>query len=513
MTNFHGLSKQAMALPALTSAQSPALSDPSNGMHKPYAGSGFAPRPNDPGIPIEKIYISNEPDTNYAGIIDKLREIGSRRGFVVDDGSSTSRSLAPNFRWIRDPSILMRNPESGEFSLLTSTVTGEQFRAAKNNVQRIYGNENGSNAGTSLQLRRLGALDDLGGSFSGEYTTLSQRVATNAREAGWALETTLLAIDGGNMLMTSNKAGDPVAVVGKNTILVNWQILKDAGKLNHPEAQRQIQKIIDQRQYDGALAIEFRVASTRQVSGRSQNPNSTAQAAQNPTQSSFGLEEKDAIRMAAEFEYTRRQIATTLNLPLNGVISIEQVGFHIDMETRPLGNGRMMVSDLNESMAVLKAAIDEERRHPSVPPGVKNETLDYLVALQGTTQATINNGGQILLDRKAKTLSDAGFIVVRAPINYGGIGRATRSDDKFFDVNFANGIAAKDKNGNTYLITNQSTIGSGNALERIFIERMKALGIAVEWVPSGKALNDMGGINCLTKEAIDPYSGQFATIA
>lgn len=450
-----------------------------NGVDNPYAGSSYTPRLESPGKPLETVYVPLGE-----GISDELREIGKRRGFVVDDSSDQSKALSKSFRWIEDASILFRNQKGTGLSLLTSTVTGADFERARSAAEDAYGIRG---------YKMTGALGSIGLSFLYE-PTYSAELARDAKAAGWDVKKTPLAIDGGNMLMTSNKDGDPVALVGKNSVLVNWQILKGQGQID----QKEVQKIIGQCQYDGALAIEFRVASVRGKGDTEPQSGGSSAGAGKSGQNNFGLSEKESIQMAAEFEYTRRQIAITLNLPANRVLSIEQAGFHIDMETRPIGKGRVMVSDLNESIVALDAAIAAEKKNPSVIAGAKNGILENLTELRTITNESISQGNQALLDRKAKTLADAGFEVVRAPTNYGGIGRQSSGD--LDDINFANGIAATDKDGKTYFITNRSTIGS--VLERNFEKRMESLGIEVEWAPTGSKLGAQGGLDCLTKEAM-----------
>lgn len=442
--------------------------------------------------PINTIYIkSYEEDTPLAEAMSALREIGKRRGFNVETKSGATTDI-----WAEDNSIVFRD-QVGKSSLLVSSVKGDEFIRAKSDLDSFaarFSNLKGAGSrqgnsklpdddidvealrGPSIESKHFGNLG-LGRAFN---ENRSLEVGKAAKATGWDVRSTPLGIEGGNLLSMRNRAGEPMALVGRNTLLTNWRLLANTKQLD-PAA---VNQALTTKSFDASLASEFKQISK---------------------EAGKGLDDAQANRMAAEVEVTKGAIAKALNLDKKNVVVIEQAGFHIDMETRPIGNNKVMVSDLNASVQVLTQSIGELRA--TAPSAAKSKAaidaeIKQLEALRTRTQDSIAEGDQHLLDRKAKTLRSAGIDVVRAATNFGDIASTYSPLDKGrrgpINVNFANGIAATDKRGTPYMITNLS---ASDTLNKQFTASMKQHGIEVEWTPTGTLLDRLGGIDCITLHA------------
>jgi hypothetical protein len=457
----------------------------------PFAGTSFKPRLEAPAKdqPIDTIYINPDaPGSENAKAVTALQEIGRRRGFTVDTRSGASADF-----WAEDNAVVFRD-RAGKSSLLVSGMKEEVFRQAKMDLTQLAGagsatapapdpaNGIGSAADTADETiaRHFGGLDDMGRALA---SNRSLEVGKAAKASGWDVRATPIALEGGNLLSMRNRGGENIALVGRNSLLINWRALANTKQLDTAAVNR----VLATKSFDGSLANEF-----KQISQKAGKPINDAQAS----------------RMAAEVEVTKDAIAATLNLDKKKVLFIEQAGFHIDMETRPIGDNKVMVSDLKSSVNLLTQSIAELRATaPGAAKGADaiNAEIKQLEALRTRTQSGIENGDQHLLDRKANTLRSAGIEVVRAPINFGDIASTFSPTERKrsgrqgpVNVNFANGIAATDKRGSPYFITNFS---ASDTLNKKFSASMKKMGVDVEWTPTGTLLDRKGGIDCITLHA------------
>jgi hypothetical protein len=459
----------------------------------PFAGTSFKPRLEAPAKdqPIDMIYINRDtPGSENAKAVTALEDIGKRRGFSVDTRSGASADI-----WAEDNAIVFRD-QAGKSSLLVSSMKGEVFRQAQADLASFAGAGSETEPTTASApadgigsawdtvgdtiARHFGDVGGLGRAFG---SNRSLEVGKAAKASGWDVRATPIGLEGGNVLSMRNRGGENVALVGRNSLLMNWRALANTKQLDAAAVNR----VLATKSFDGALASEF-----KQIAQKGGKPITNAQAS----------------RMAAEVEVTKGVIASTLNLDKKKVLFIEQAGFHIDMETRPIGDNKVMVSDLKASVNMLTQSIAELRATaPSAAKGAEaiNAEIKQLEALRTRTESGIENGDQHLLDRKANTLRSAGIEVVRAPINFGDIAstfsptegkRSGRQGP--VNVNFANGIAATDKRGSPYFITNLS---ASDTLNKKFSASMKTRGIDVEWTPTGTLLDRLGGIDCITLHA------------
>lgn len=439
----------------------------------PFAGTSFKPRLEAPAKdqPIDTIYINPDtPGSPSANAVTALQEIGKRRGFAVETRSGASKDI-----WAEDNAIVFRD-KAGKSSLLVSSVRANEFGSAIDDLRRFAGSER-ENFDATLG-EHFGSLD-LGRAFNQDRASLNTGKA--AKASGWEVQATPLGIEGGNLLSMRNRTGETVALVGRNSLLVNWRILANTKQLDTAAVDR----VLTAKSFDASLAREF-----KQISQKAGQPLSDAQAS----------------RMAAEVEVTKGAIAGALNLDKKNLVVVEQAGFHIDMETRPIGDNKVMVSDLKMSVEMMTQSIAELRATaPSAAKGMVaiNAEIKQLEALRTRTESAIENGDQHLLDRKANTLRSAGIEVVRAATNFGDIASTWAPTERIgrrgpININFANGIAATDKRGSPYLITNLS---ASDTLNKKFSASMKTMGIDVEWTPTGTLLESMGGIDCITLHA------------
>jgi hypothetical protein len=454
----------------------------------PFAGTSSKPRLEAPGQPIDKIYIN--PDPEHTKTIAALQEIGKRRGFNVDTRSGASADI-----WAEDNAIVFRD-QAGKSSLLVSGMKEEVFRQARADLARFAGAGSETEPTTApapadgigsawdtvgdTVAKHFGDVGNLGRAFN---SNRSLDVGKAAKASGWDVRATPIGLEGGNVLSMRNRGGENVALVGRNSLLMNWRALANTKQLDTAAVNR----VLTTKSFDAALASEL-----QQISQKGGRPITNAQAS----------------RMAAEVEVAKGAIAGALNLDKNKVVFIEQAGFHIDMETRPIGDNKVMVSDLKSSVNMLTQSIAELRATaPSAAKdaGAIQAEIKQLEALRTRTESAIENGDQHLLDRKANTLRSAGMEVVRAPTNFGDIASTFSPTERKrsgrqgpVNVNFANGIAATDKRGSPYFITNFS---ASETLNKKFSASMKARGIDVEWAPTGTLLNQLGGIDCITLHA------------
>lgn len=426
--------------------------------------------------PIDTIFMSPSSDTTVKRVYEELTAIGQRRGFTVDTNSGISVGL-----WAQDAGLVFKD-QIGNPSILTSTAIGERFREAKLGLAKLLFH-NGS-----LESNHVLSI---GGAF-GEG--MSHKVADTARVNGWNVRTTPLAIDGGNLLALGDGKGGVVALVGRDSLLVNWMMLRNANAF----AKLAVDLVVVGRNYDADLVNEFVNASARMGQP---------------------LSKDDAIRMAAEVEVTKKIFYSALNLPREKVVFIKQATFHIDMAISLIGPNKVMVSDLNLSLQAIDASFaalktrqaqiqsqqsgqgslqtDKSQQNQGSKISVKEVTQNLtdilaLEAFRRQTQISIDAGAQALLDNGAQTLQRAGITVVRAATNFGGIVQSKPPPPL---ANFANGIAAKDRQGKTYFITNKS---ASESLNRNFETFMATLGIDVEWTSTGSLLKDGGGLHCIT---------------
>lgn len=429
------------------------------------------------GSYIRSVYIN--PDVVDANtVIPELVQIGVRRGFRVN----TSSGVTP-WEWSQDSGILIeRGKATGtKGTLLVTTMDPALFKQSVVKLVTLGGPGVGVYDRTDMSdhFGLLGDVGTMGKAITDRYHELTARTA---REHGWEIKTSPVAIEGGNLLTMVDSEGRPKAIIGRNTLLANWIALKDSGQI--PE--NAVQNILANKQFDAAV-----VQNLQALYLHSKNP----------------VSHEQAHRMAAEIEVCKQMIAEALNLDVNALVFVEQYEFHIDMATRPLAPGVIAVSDLDASIVVLDNAIAELQRkrlnaggktlqEDDIPVESDSNGIEImqLSVARNYVLQMIQNGAQVQNDRKASTLEKSGLKVERIAMNFGKIGGFLTG----VDINFANALTSYDKDGRLYMVTNRSYSPTVNSA---FEKTMKDMGIDVEWVSTNDWLLAKGGINCKTLQS------------
>ena len=242
------------------------------GNDHPFQGTTFMPRTEnaDPSDPVKTVYLqdpSGAPD--IAPVLNELKSIGQRRGFNVDISSGATLDA-----WARDSAILFKDRQ-GRPALLVSSVPAKVFEKAYDKLEQL--------AGLGGQL---GNVRSLGRAF---FDGLSSRVGDGAEKKGWTVRRTPIAIDGGNLLVTRNAKGETTALVGRNSLLLNWFAMKDCGQIN----AKTVATMVANKQFDPAVAAQMKVIY--QASGKP-------------------ISESQANTAAAELAIVKNKVAKALNL-------------------------------------------------------------------------------------------------------------------------------------------------------------------------------------------------------
>jgi hypothetical protein len=433
----------------------------------PYMGTTFTPRSEAPE-PINQMHLNQRMvDRIGPEFMTDILRVSNKYGFRLN----VSNSGATADLWAEDAMLIMRNGK-GDVSFVGSSMPPAIFSAAQGEVEEYFPLQTG--------------LDGMGRAFLDKPVTVSQRSVAVARQSGLDARLMPSAIEGGNLLAVTDKAGDQKLLVGRNSLLINWRAFVATGRLDPAE----VDKIYRTRTFDVGLSdVMFE-------KGKDRSPPVTR---------------AQADRWAAEIELSRRLMAADLNVAPDKLLVIEQYAFHIDMETRAIGQGVIMVPDMNLALKELNDAISEVQtklRSPTLPAserGALVKELSTLQTLRSRHQVLIDRGeAQPQLDRKVATLEAAGFRVVRVASNFGDIGSTPRRQVSAAtyipDANFSNGVVGVDRSGKTYFITNRSASPTLNAL---FETRMAAVGVAVEYVNTTNVLTQGGGMDCIEIHSVD----------
>lgn len=262
-------------------------------------------------------------------------------------------------------------------------------------------------------------------------------------------------LEGGNVLNTLIKNGEPAAVIGEES-------------------------------------IKYTICALHGVSNIS--PEITEQAIKN-------CSEQD-INMA------KKQIAEELGIKEENITYIPQFDFHIDMHYRPLNDGQIAVPDYRAGINVLNgllAGLDNKINSTGIQPEQKNKLQkqkeDYLKLIGRLEE--MNNKTEGISKEAEKELKDKGYEIVRIPsfteIDK-GIPIPTEENSVENPINFMNGVCGTSaKTGDKYYITNTSGDETLDAyMEKYFKEN--AGFDKVYFAPTKKYLANLGGIDCITKE-------------
>lgn len=262
-------------------------------------------------------------------------------------------------------------------------------------------------------------------------------------------------LEGGNVLNTLTKDGEPAAIIGEES-------------------------------------VKYTICALHGISDIS--PEVTKQAIKNSS--------------AEDLNMAKKQIAEELGIKEENVTYIPQFDFHIDMHYRPLNNGQVAVPDYNSGINVLNDLlenIDKKINSTDIEPEQKNklqkqkENYQKLIGrleemntktaeISKAAEEELKNKGYEIIRIPSFTEIDKGSPIptaenaVENPINYmnGVCGTSTKTGDKFYITN-----TSGDETLDTYM-------------EKYFKE---VVGFdKVYFAPTKKYLANQGGIDCLTKE-------------
>lgn len=256
-------------------------------------------------------------------------------------------------------------------------------------------------------------------------------------------------LEGGNVLNTLTKNGEPAAIIGEESIQYTMCAML-AAELG-----------------DTAEAIE----KTKQII-------------------------KDN---SEEYVYkAKKLIAQELGLKEENITYIPQFDFHIDMHYRPLNNGQIGIPDYEAGINILKDLIhkidNQQENH------LQNKKQEYLKLINKLEELETKTK-EIAKSAEDKLIKQ-GYEIVKIPcftdIDNGGQGFNKSSVENA--INFMNGICGTSaKTNDKFYITNTSGDKIlDDYMEKYFIENVGF--DKVYFAPTKDDLSSLGGIDCLTKE-------------
>ncbi len=201
----------------------------------------------------------------------------------------------------------------------------------------------------------------------------------------------------------------------------------------------------------------------------------------------------EAIRFLAMTEITKDIMARELNVERRNLVIISQQEFHIDMDTRPLSEGRVLLNNHAESIKLVQSVL--------------NTDTDLTEKNKEDLQKTLRDLEQLHKERQPVTalikrqLQDAGLTVIDTPGVFSTGGR---------QVNYMNGIMGTSSlTKEMFYITNASSITALNHAFGNWIQKQQP-GLNVHFVGSAQSqhntnlnqaeelLNRGGGLDCVT---------------
>ena len=262
-------------------------------------------------------------------------------------------------------------------------------------------------------------------------------------------------LEGGNVLNTLTKDGEPATIIGDES-------------------------------------IKYTICALHGISEIS--PEITEQAIKNNSE--------EDINMA------KKQIAKELGIKEENVTYIPQFDFHIDMHYRPLNNGQVAVPDYNSGINVLNGLLENiDKKINSMD--IEAEQKDKLQKQKENYQKLIgrleemNTKTAEISKAAEEELKNKGYEIIRIPsfteIDK-GIPIPTTEYAVENPINYMNGVCGTStKTGDKFYITNTS----GDETLDTYMEQYfkKVVGFdKVYFAPTKKYLANQGGIDCLTKE-------------
>ena len=198
----------------------------------------------------------------------------------------------------------------------------------------------------------------------------------------------------------------------------------------------------------------------------------------------------------------KRAIAEELGIKEENVTYIPQFDFHIDMHYRPLNDGQVAVPDYEAGINILKKFIQDidkklelNTEQSSNLEAKKEEYSKLIVKLEDMKTKT----AEISLEAENE-LQKQGYEIVKIPC-FTDIDRGIPFEKTVENaINYMNGICGTSaKTGDKFYITNTSGDEALDAYMENYFKEVVGFD-KVYFAPTKKYLNAKGGIDCLTKE-------------
>jgi hypothetical protein len=370
-----------------------------------------------------------------------MNKIGEEQGFTVE-------LLDVKEPWIEDLSVVRADKKQ----LIPNSDT-----AAK---MRIYDNENKIiSKRSNITISAQGSAMQTGN----KTDTPNAEIYSNIISTDDVIQGKTY-LEGGNVLNTLTKNGEPAAIIGGESIQYTICAMLGLELGDSIDAIKKVKEIISDNQ-------------------------------------------EEYINRA------KKQIAKELGIKEEYVTYIPQFDFHIDMHYRPLNDGQIAVPDYEAGINVLKDFIHkidneiEETKSNYTPDFTGTNYNNPLSAKREMYQNLI----QKLEEMKTKTaeisqeaeneLKKQGYEIIKIP--------CFTEIDKGFPVpdlqvknpiNYMNGICGTStKTGDKFYITNTSGDEALDAYMENYFKEVVGFD-KVYFAPTKKYLNAKGGIDCLTKE-------------
>ena len=309
----------------------------------------------------------------------------------------------------------------------------------------------------------------------GEDQAAIELAARLGREA----QRTRTYIEGGNLLPGVTSDGRPYAMVGRDSLVISAFHLDQQRAFSNAQVDAKVRELRGAGKLTPQLVEETAAQLHRVEQWTSWRAPAQVTAAHRA----------EAPRFLAKLELTKEIAARDLGLPADRLISLTQPEFHIDMHMRPLAPGEVIVHHPGKSIEV----IDQALADPRTPAWERSE----LQSMRRNAVLEQREMGHVY-DQIFAELAEAGLIAIEAPGVFMSHNR---------DANFMNGIPGTTERGQTYYLTNSSSLTS---LERAFqrfvqdlgVERVEFLGSAYggprSLSVSEYSLSMAGGLDCRT---------------
>ena len=384
---------------------------------------------------ISKIQFANSGDDRLMAF---MKQVGEEQGFSVEILDINAEAL-----WAEDQSIV-RADKKQLIPNCSAEISLQRFQQDKKVIaQRKQISLNAQGSATQRSQP-----DDDPTAIKYSHTVSSDDIIQGKTY-----------LEGGNVLNTLTKDGEPAAVIGEESLKYT---------------------IIAMMTDDSDGTMEY-------------------------------LEKLDAIDFNNVEEYTikaKKQIAKELGLKEENITYIPQFDFHIDMYYRALNDGQMAIPDYQAGIEVLNGLlqnIDTQTEAKNISSEQKdslqkkkveyNKLLSQLEIMKSKTEAISTNA--------EKELKEKGYDIVKIPCFTDideGKGNIIHPKPVENPINYMNGICGTStKTGDKYYITNTS---GDEALDKYMENYFKSTVSfnKVYFAPTKQYLTALGGIDCLTKE-------------